>query len=142
MKDRKGDETDDGTPLDKEPLTRESPSSGLGSSARWECPWQRKVEDNPAPLWDTAHFSGKAQEKTEVGAGRQDVRASCTQTPRCGGEDVQGATGNPTLGIHTVDIQQENELFVKWKRRGTGKLSHKNFKGKQWDQQYFHRLSN
>lgn len=92
-----GDETDDVTPLDKEPLTREPHSSGWGSSARQGCPWDGEAGDGPAALRDPAHLSAEAQEKAEVRAWRQDVRAAGTQTPRCGGGDVQRARGIPHL---------------------------------------------
>lgn len=68
------------------------------------------------------------QPEAEVGAERQGVRAASTQTPHCNGADAHGATGDPTLAAGT---QQENKLFAKWKKRGAGKLSHKNFKLRQ-----------
>lgn len=68
------------------------------------------------------------QPEAEVWAGRQGVRAAGTQTPHCSEGDAHGAIGDPTLAVGT---QQENELFAKWKKRGTGKLSHKSFKLRQ-----------
>lgn len=65
------------------------------------------------------------------------MRAASTQTQCCSGGDAHRATEDPTLAAGT---QQENELFAKWKKRGIGKLSHKNFKLRQWEQHYFHRL--
>lgn len=50
------------------------------------------------------------------------------QTSSCGGGDARGATGDPTFAVVT---QQKNELFAKWKKRGTGKLSHRDFKATQ-----------
>lgn len=44
------------------------------------------------------------------------------QTFSCSGGDACGATGDPTFAVVT---QQENELFAKWKKRGTRKLSHR-----------------
>lgn len=103
-------------------------------SREWSC----SAAGHSSSLWESTREMQK-QPEAEAGAGRQGVRAAGTQTPHCGGGDAHGATGDPTLAVGT---QREKELFAKWKKRGTGKLSHKNFKLRQWEQHYFHRLFN
>ena len=97
----------------------------------WSCckEWSCSTASQSSSPWESTREMQK-QPEAEVGAGRQGVRASGTQAPRWGGGDAHGPTEDPTLAVGT---QQENELFAKWKKRGTGKLSHKNFKLRQWE---------
>lgn len=106
----------------------------------WSCyrEWSCSTVGHSSSLWESMREMQK-QPEAEAGAGREGVRAAGTQTPCCGGRDTHGAMGDPTLAVGT---QQENELFAKWKKRETGKLSHKKFKLRQWEQHYFHRLFN
>lgn len=71
-------------------------------SGEWSCyrEWSCSTAGHSSSLWESTREMQK-QPEAEAGAGRQGARAAGTQTPRCGGGDAHGATGDPTLAAST-----------------------------------------
>lgn len=116
----------------------------LGPPAGWEDVTSRETAcisqevsprelDNHHGRWDQSVAMGKHRSTAKATRSwstgwEQAGSAAGMQTSSCSGGDARGATGDPTFAVVT---QQKNELFAKWKKRGTGKLSHRDFKATQ-----------
>lgn len=114
--------------------------SGGGPTVRWGCSgrqeWSCSTESHSSALWETDKCKSSLKLKWGLGGRVWELLAHKLHAE-------VGETHTEPRGIpHSQQTLNRRMSCLPSGRKGAGKLSHENFKLRQWEQHSFHRLFN